>query len=123
MLGFLSKNLLPNLHITQVRAEEWTLRESFDVVTGRAVAPLGVQLELSAGLCKIGGAILPMRTPADRPETERDASVLGLSLETIEERTLPGTDIVRVFPIYRKVSATPGRFPRTWAEIRRQAII
>lgn len=122
MLGFLSRNLLPNMHISQVRAEEFQARESFDVVTGRAVAPLAVQLEISAHLCKIGGIILPMRTPTDEPSFAADAGQLGLQLESVQRRELPGTDVVRVFPIYRKFGATPGRYPRTWAEIKRRPL-
>ncbi len=123
MLGFLTKNPLPNLATLQVRAEECHLRDAFDVVTGRAVAPLAIQLEISAHLVKLGGAVIPMRTPADRLDFEKDPGVLGLKLEKAIERTLPGTDVVRVFPIYRKVESTPKRFPRTWAEIRRKPVI
>jgi 16S rRNA (guanine527-N7)-methyltransferase len=123
MLGFLARNPLPNLSTAQVRAEEWSKREAFDFVTGRAVAPLPVQLELSAGLVRVGGVVVPMRTPADRPEFDRDPAVLGLRLEGVEERSLPETEIVRVFPVYRKVRPTPPRFPRTWAEIKRKSAI
>lgn len=123
MIGFMNKNPLENLKTLQVRAEEWTVREAFDVVTGRAVAPLGVQLEISAPLCKCGGIILPMRTPAEREDIGRDVSALGIQLESAIEKALPGTDIVRLFPVYRKVAKTPNRYPRTWAEIRRRPLI
>ena len=71
MLGFLASQPLPNLEIVQGRAEEWEAREAFDVVTGRALAPLAIQLELSAGLARIGGAVIPMRTerPSAPPST------------------------------------------------------
>ena len=117
MLRALSLVPLPNLEVRQGRAEEVDRREGFDFVTGRAVAPLGSQLELSAAWAKVGGLVVPFRTPRDRsagPPVER----LGLALESVEERSLPGTDVVRVFPLYRKVKATPKRYPRTWAEIR-----
>lgn len=123
MIGFMNKNPLENLKTLQVRAEEWPVREAFDIVTGRAVAPLGVQLEISAPLCKFGGIILPMRTPAEREEIGRDVSALGIQLESAAEKTLPGTDIIRLFPSYRKVAKTPNRYPRTWAEIRRRPLI
>lgn len=123
MIGFVLKNLLPNLHGTQARAEEWPMRDSFDIVTGRAVAPLAIQLELSAPLCKLGGAIIPMRTPAELEQIERDYMALGVELESIKERTLPGTDVVRLFPVFRKTTPTPKRYPRSWAEIRKQPLI
>ncbi len=121
MIGFLMKNPLPNLTPMQVRAEEWPMRERFGVVTGRAVAPLRIQLELSAPFAKVGGLIIPMRTPGERTELAADES-LGVKLEEVFERPLPGTDIVRLIPIYRKVAATPKRYPRTWAEIRRKPL-
>src|ERR1041384_4679794 len=46
MLGFLRSQPLPNLEVVQERAEEWGAFERFGVVTGRALAPLPVQIEL-----------------------------------------------------------------------------
>lgn len=123
MLRFLQKNPLPNLEPVLARAEEWGKRERFDIVTGRAIAPLAIQLELSAPPCKVKGAVVPMRTPADERDIERiEGEGLGLKLERIERRSLPGTDIHRVFPIFRKVGKTDRRFPRTWAEIKRRPL-
>ncbi|HVT14383.1 MAG TPA: 16S rRNA (guanine(527)-N(7))-methyltransferase RsmG [Fimbriimonadaceae bacterium] len=123
MIGFLAQNPLENLKTVKVRAEEWGMRDGFDVVTGRAVAPLGIQLEISAAMCKVGGAILPMRTPSEREAIGKDVSELGLHLEAVVEKALPGADIVRLFPVYRKVAKTPERYPRSWAEIKRLPII
>lgn len=123
MLGFLRTQTLPNLTIVEARAEEWGVREKFDVVTGRAVAPLALQLELSAAPCKTGGSVIPMRTESDT-EAARVLPVkkLGLELEKIEHRTLPEINAPRVFPVYRKVSATPASFPRKWAEMRKKPL-
>ena len=123
MTSFLSKNPLINLKALQVRAEEWQMRDAFDVVTGRAVAPLGIQLEISVPLCKVGGRILPMRTPTEIKQMKADVSALGLRLVDIHERGLPGTDIVRLFPVYAKEKATPNRHPRAWAEMKRKPLI
>lgn len=122
MLGFLRSNPLPNLRVEQERAESWGVRERFDVVTGRAVAPLAAQLELSAAPCKVGGKVVPMRTPGDAPEMERLASVLGLQLGPVEMVELPGTEVVRLFPVFTKVARTPRDYPRLWAEIRRKPL-
>ncbi|HWD41488.1 MAG TPA: 16S rRNA (guanine(527)-N(7))-methyltransferase RsmG [Fimbriimonas sp.] len=117
MLGFLARFPLPNLTIAMVRAEEWGAREVFDFVTGRAVAPLTIQLELSAAPCKLGGFVVPMRTPADNLQVATVAT-LGLRLEEVHRRILPQSEIERVFPVYLKVGKTPSRFPRKWSEIR-----
>ncbi len=123
MLGFLRSQPLPNLAVEEVRAEEWGVRETFDVVTGRALAPLAIQLELSAQPCKVGGCVIPMRTESDLPTIEAlDASALSLELESIERRVLPEIDALRVFPIYRKTKPTPKQYPRKWAEIRKRPV-
>lgn len=120
MLGFLRKNALPNLKIINARAEEWGTRESFDVVTGRALAPLAAQLELSAAPAKIGGLVIPMRSAKEGPEIEKlDVRFLGLRLLRVEERLLPMSDIVRAFPLYEKVGPTSTKYPRKWADIRK----
>lgn len=122
-MGFLKANLLPNLKITLGRAEDFTRREAFDVVTGRALAPLAIQLEVSAAPCKLGGLVLPMRTPADVSEMEGfQGKGLGLALERIEMRPLAATEVVRAFPIYRKVEKTDRAFPRSWTEIKRKPL-
>jgi 16S rRNA (guanine527-N7)-methyltransferase len=121
MLGFLARHPLPNLEIVNDRAESWGRREKFDVATGRAVAPLGIQLELSAPVVRLGGLVIPMRTPNDVFELE-SLKGLGLELVSIERQVLPGTDIERVFPIYKKIAATPRKYPRDWATIRKKPL-
>ncbi len=121
MLGFLARHPLPNLEIVQDRAESWGRREKFDIATGRAVAPLAIQLELSAPVVRVGGFVIPMRTPNDELESD-SLKTLGLELVSVEQKELPETDIVRVFPIYKKVAATPRKYPRSWAEIKKRPL-
>lgn len=123
MLGFLRRHPLANLDILEARAEEYSVTGRFDVVTGRAVAPLAVQLEISARPCARGGAVIPMRTPSERPAAEAfHARELGLVLESIHERTLPELNAPRMFPVFRKVQPTPSGYPRRWAEIKRKPL-
>lgn len=123
MLDFLRANTLPNLDIVQARAEEIARRESFDVVTGRAVAPLPVQLEISAAWARIGGAVIAMRSLAEREQIESwDPDELGLKLSEVHEIAVPGTEIVRCLPVYAKVARTPGRYPRRWGDIKKKPL-
>ena len=123
MLGFLTSQPLPNLHPVNARAEEWNEREKFDIVTGRAVAPLSSQLEISAAFCKKGGKVIPMRTTADLDLLEDiDLKILGLKFGNSIARTLPGTDSVRLFPVYEKVRTTAKGYPRRWAEIKKKPL-
>jgi len=123
MLKILREITLPNLTVFEGRAEDADFFGAFDVVTGRAVAPLSIQLEISAPFAAVGGGVIPFRTPNEIDEIERfDASRLGLQLESIEERELPGTDVVRAFPLFRKVAKTPKAYPRSWAAIKKKPL-
>ena len=62
-LRFIERHPLPNLATMLGRAEEVTQPGSFDVVTGRAVAPLGAHAEVSAGWLAPDGLFIPYRTP------------------------------------------------------------
>lgn len=118
MLGFLRSQPLPNLTVVQARAEDKSRREEYDVVTGRALAPLAIQLELSAAPCRIGGSVIPMRTPKDEPVPIPEVG-LGLELREVFRRRLAGTEVERLMPCFEKVRATDRKYPRSWAEIRR----
>lgn len=137
MIDFLRGSPLPNLSIIEGRAEDLvrekpSLRESFDFVTGRAVAPLSIQLELSSPYCKVGGLVVPMRTPNDELGLNK-LTGLGLHYRISEIRSLPLLDletnesrneaISRVFPHYDKVTKCDKRFPRKWAEMKQNQLI
>lgn len=120
MLGFLRPQALENLEVVEARAEEWGVRDRFDFVTGRAVAPLPIQLEISAPPCRLKGTVVPMRTTND--DLEAKVGGLGLVLERTEVRELPGTEIRRVFPIFRKIKPTGAKYPRRWVEIKAKPV-
>jgi 16S rRNA (guanine527-N7)-methyltransferase len=123
MLGFLQRHPLPNLKPVLARAEDWGVRDRFDFVIGRAIAPLGIQIELSAAPCRKGGLIGPMRTESDAAEIERlRKNPLGLVLDRVERRILPRIEAPRLMPIWRKQRSTPARYPRAWAEIKRDPL-
>ncbi|MBS1705923.1 MAG: 16S rRNA (guanine(527)-N(7))-methyltransferase RsmG [Armatimonadetes bacterium] len=123
MLGFLRSQPLSNLAVVQERIEDWDEAEIADVVTGRALAPLPIQLEISARACNVGGQIVPMRSASENPADALNAiSKLGLELKETHLRTLPGTDIERQFPIFTKAKPTPKAYPRRWAEIKRKPL-
>jgi 16S rRNA (guanine527-N7)-methyltransferase len=117
MLSFLESQHLPNLKVLEGRVEEWDVRERFDCVTGRALAPLAPQLEISVGPCKVAGKVMPFRTPSDDPQAA-GLRTLGLKLVEIVYRKLPETAAERMLPIYEKTEPTNPKFPRRWAEIK-----
>ncbi|MEZ5163727.1 MAG: RsmG family class I SAM-dependent methyltransferase [Fimbriimonadaceae bacterium] len=118
-IRFIERHPLANLKTKLARAEDNVHHEHYDVVIGRAVAPFAVQTEISAAWIKIGGQFIPFRTPTESEEIEQfPAAQLGLKLTEIKEIDLPGTDIVRLFPIFEKVKATNPEFPRQWGRIK-----
>jgi 16S rRNA (guanine527-N7)-methyltransferase len=120
MLGFLERHPLPNLSLTLARAEEFSQPESFDLVTGRAVAPLEIQAEISAAHIKIGGSFVPLRS---NQESFGESFVpLGLRLENVYRVPIKGTDVVRAIPVYRKIRTIAPKYPRSWAEIKRRPL-
>lgn len=119
MQRFLASQPLPNLRQRLQRAEDGIEYEMFDAVTGRAVAPFGIQAELSAAWLRIGGVFVPFRTLAERRDIETtNVGVLGLKLRQIHEILLPDGSGTRLFPVFEKARPTPGDYPRTWARIK-----
>ncbi len=107
---------LTNATAVAVRAEEWGAGfERFDLVTARALAPLSVVAEYAAPLLRIGGALLVWKgriDPADQAAALVAADELGLELgQPWAVEPYPGVTN-RHLQLARKVSPTPGRFPR-----------
>lgn len=109
--------------VVNARAEDAShdpsFRETFDFVTGRAIAPFAVQMEISAAFSKVGGLFVPMRTPKERDEIIRFPSEkLGLQLSELKTVRIAPIGADRMFPIFRKKGKTPKEFPRGWAQIK-----
>lgn len=118
-LKFLGEHPLTNLAVVQARAESWPHREEFDVVTGRALAPYGVQAEVSIPLVKVGGLFVPMRTEGDKRAIESyPYSLLGSELDSCHAQTFPGLEGTRCFAIVKKTKPTPRKYPRRWTDIK-----
>lgn len=130
-VGFLralcEKLALPEVACVHGRAEEappaW--RESFDIAVSRAVARLNVLSELCLPLVKPGGLFIAMKGPepeAEAREAARAVALLGGRVERTARYTVPGTDIVHSAVFVRKLSPTPARYPRRWAQIKSKAL-
>ena len=113
---------IPGIEVVTGRAEELALpggeyREKFDVTVARAVAPLGILLELTAPFVKRGGFVTAYK---GREDEEKDASEiagkLGLAPPEKIAYALPSGDARTLF-IYEKKAATPAAYPRAYAKI------
>ena len=119
---------LSHTRCVHARAEEYARdhREQFDFATSRAVAALNVLCELALPMVKVGGAFLAMKS-VDSDEELRQAksaiAQLGGSVESVQDYTIPGTDVTHRLVTIRKVKPTPHAFPRSFARIKKNPLI
>ena len=123
------ETILPELGVKAecitARAEEAVAdrRESYDFATSRAVARLNILLELTAPYVKVGGAVLAMKGAAAKEELAECANAikkLGLKLEAVKEYPIDGT--AHAVIVLRKVTPTPAKFPRRFAQIKKSPL-
>jgi 16S rRNA (guanine527-N7)-methyltransferase len=107
---------IANTAVVHARAEAWPDGlDRFDLVTARALAPLGVVAEYAAPLLRVGGSLLVWRGRRDRDAealAARAASLLGLEVgEPQRVHPYAGANH-RHLQLMLKVSPTPDNFPR-----------
>lgn len=118
---------LSQVQVVNARAEEYAAahRESFDLVTARAVANLPVLAELCMPLVKTGGIFLAMKGARGREEAAEGAFAvkqLGGEIQEIREGHLSDGD-ARISLIIRKQSRTPQQYPRPYARIKKKPLL
>lgn len=119
--AFLSRTVdacgLANAEVVHGRAEGVAVarRESFELVTARALAPLAVVAEYAAPLLAVGGALVAWRGRRDVAGERAAAAAgaeLGLSLAEVRRvEPFAGAEH-RHLHVLVKASETPARFPR-----------
>lgn len=118
---------LENVRCVHARAEEFAAgeRESFDLAVSRAVAALPTLCELCLPLVKVGGRFLAMKSSGTGEEiasSERAIALLGGKLAAVEDYTIPTSQIVHRVVVIQKVSPTPKKYPRRFAQIKKQPL-
>ncbi|PFO03079.1 16S rRNA (guanine(527)-N(7))-methyltransferase RsmG [Bacillus sp. AFS076308] len=110
---------LENIHFVHDRAETFGVnpayRETFDVVTARAVARMSVLSEFCLPLAKVGGHFLAMKALHAKDEldfAQKAISTLGGKVEKVHTFTLPMEDSERTILIIKKEKQTPKKYPR-----------
>lgn len=119
-LNHLAEQLeLEHVYFCHDRAETFgkneQYRESFDVVTARAVARLNVLLELCVPLAKVDGYFIALKASQGKEEVaeaQRALNELSTTVEHIDEFTLPVIDDERVIITCHKKAKTKKRYPR-----------
>ncbi len=109
------------------RAEDYAKenRESFDVVTARAVANLVMLAELCIPLVKVGGVFLAMKGSNGLEEDEEASfaiKTLGCEKEKEETRYL-NDGSTRINLVYRKIKNTHHVYPRPFSKIKKSPLV
>ena len=100
-------------------------RETFDIVTSRAVANLRLLSELCLPLVRVGGLFLAMKSvdsEAELAEAKRALETLGGRVEALRDYCLPGTDVRHRLVIIKKIRKTPEKYPRIFAKIKKNPL-
>lgn len=125
-LNEVSDNLGLDAVCIHLRAEEGAkktdLRESFDVATARAVAPLSILCEYCLPYVKIGGIFAALKGPNENSKDSFTAyRTLGAEITEVIEYELPCGD-KRQLIIYNKIKETPQKYPRKFAQIEKKPL-
>ena len=119
---------LDNITAICGRAEELAageMRESFDYATARAVAALPVLCELCLPFVRVGGSFVAMKSVRIDEELEatKKKNILSLLGGEKEPRvdvlklTDGGEELFRSIAVTKKLSPTPVKYPRPYAQI------
>ena len=115
---------LADVECVHARAEEFAAdrRESFDLVTSRAVASLPLLCELCLPLVKVGGYFVSMKSVDAGAELDSAAhaiEVLGGAVERVADYDIPGTEVSHWVILIKKVRETGKKYPRAFAKIKK----
>lgn len=97
------------------RAENGMFREHFDIAVSRAVANLSVLSEYCLPFVKVGGYFAAYKSGKIEEELSGAAHALtelGGRAASVKRFILPGTEEERSIVLIRKVTETPGKYPR-----------
>ncbi|MBQ8840089.1 MAG: 16S rRNA (guanine(527)-N(7))-methyltransferase RsmG [Clostridia bacterium] len=102
-------------------------RESFDIVTARAVGRLNLLCELCLPLVSVGGAFISMKaqtTGEELKEAENAIALLGGKVERVYNYTLTNgsESLERAIVVIRKVNKTPLNYPRNNSQISKKPL-
>ena len=114
---------LDKLEVVNARAEEYSrtsARESFDIVTARAVASLNVLCELCLPFLKVGGRAVfyKQKSQSEFNEGKKAIEILGGKWVDSFAYTLASSpESERVIIVIEKIKNTPEKYPREYKKI------
>lgn len=122
----LKKKIDIDYKVINDRAEKYILneRESFDLVTSRAVTAMPILAELSIPFVKVGGYFIPYKGKLDENLENGIYAIhtLGGEIEKVIEETLPVENANRTFAIVNKKCKTSEEYPRLFDKINKKPL-
>ena len=106
---------LSNAEAHHIRAEDagrGAFRERFDVVTARAVAPIGTLLEYLAPLAKVGGRVVVYKTNEGEELRAAASAMHILGLRHVQSFDYTIEDAARCILVFDKIAPTRAAYPR-----------
>lgn len=118
---------LRDVTCVHARAEEFASghREAYDLAFSRAVAALPMLCELCLPLVRVGGQFLAMKSTASEEEingAKAAIAALGGRISRVVDYTIPTTQVVHRVVCIEKIAPTPKKYPRRFAQIKKQPI-
>jgi len=106
------------------RAEELTQKESFDIVTARAIAKLNILSELCIPFVKREGLFIAMKSlnfEEELQEARHAIRVLGAIDEKVVVYPL-SEELSHVLLIFKKTKSSPSEYPRNYGLIKKKPL-
>ena len=118
---------LENVNPISARAEEYAIehRESFDIVTARAVARLNILDELCLPLVKVDGDFITLKglkAKEELKEAKSGIEKLGGKVMKEVDFTLTDENDYRSNIFIHKVKSTPQKYPRQFGKIKKKPL-
>lgn len=117
---------LKNIKAVHERAEDYIKnnRESFDIVTSRAVANLSTLSELCIPFVKVGGFFIPMKAEAETEINNATSAIntLGCVIRKTISFKLPKDAGNRSLIVIEKNNRTSVKYPRKFSEIKKKPL-
>ena len=117
---------LKEIEVINERAEIYSkeVREKYDIVTSRAVAPLKHLLEYSIPLVKVNGCYIAMKSDITKEIDNINIYEKLLNITKINETKfyLPKENSLRTLIVYKKNKETDSKYPRKYNEIKKKCL-
>lgn len=114
---------IKDIETINARSEEYALthKDSFDIVTARAVTSMPILSELCLPLVKVGGYFIPLKADVteELPASTHIIKELNASIESINEFSLPIEGAKRTIIKIKKIDKTPDKYPRTYDKMKK----